>query len=462
MRAKPDELFVTIAKYVANPPEFSKEAYETARLSLLDSFGCAILALKFRECVKRITPLFTLEGGFPVIGTEYRTDPINAAFSIGSQIRWLDFNDTWLGQEWGHPSDNLGALLPACERKKGKQLLEAMIKAYEIQGVLSLSNSFNRIGLDHVMLVKIASTAVSTHLLGGSEQEITDALSNAFIDLGPLRVYRHQPNVGPRKSWAAGDACARALFHAFRAIRGEPGYATALSDPKWGFEHVLFQGKPITLTRGLGDYVMRHILFKTAFPAEFHAQTAVEAAFKLYPQIKDKWDEIEKIEIDTHESAIRIIDKKGPLHNPADRDHCLQYMVAIGLLKGSLKADDYEAEVASDPRIDKLRNKMVVRENPQFSKDYLDPEKRSIANKLTITIGGNTISHTQEYPLGHRRRREECVPELFKKYEHNIRTLPEIAPAAPELLKLFHDQKKVEELPITELMALFTPQDTRV
>lgn len=457
MRVKPDDLLVKIAKYVIDPPEFSQEAYETARLSLLDSFGCAILALKFKECVKRITPLFNGDKGFPIIGTAFRADPINAAFSIGSQIRWLDFNDTWLGQEWGHPSDNLGALLPACEKGKVKELLEAMIKAYEIQGILSLSNSFNRIGLDHVMLVKIASTAVTTHLLGGSEEQIINALSNAFADLGPLRVYRHQPNVGPRKSWAAGDACARAVFHAYRALHGEPGYSTVLSTPKWGFEHVLFQGKPLTLSRELNDYVMKHILFKTAFPAEFHAQTAVEAAFKIYPEIKGNWDQIEKIEIDTHESAIRIIDKKGPLNNPADRDHCLQYMVAIGLLKGKLTAEDYEAEAASDPRVDQLREKMIVKEHVPFSKDYLDPDKRSIANKLTVTIGGKTFSHTQEYPLGHRKRRQECIPELYKKYEHNIRTLPELAPVTPELLKLFYDQKRIENLPVTELMALFTP-----
>lgn len=457
MRAKPDDLLVKIAKYVVDPPEFSEEAYDTASLSLLDSFGCAVLALKFKECVKRITPLFGDDRGFPIIGTTFRTDPVNAAFSIGSQIRWLDFNDTWLGQEWGHPSDNLGALLPACENGNGKKLLEAMIKAYEIQGILSLSNSFNRIGLDHVILVKIASSAVATHLLGGSEDQILNALSNAFADLGPLRVYRHQPNVGPRKSWAAGDACSRALFHAYRAIQGEPGYATVLSSPKWGFEHVLFQGKPLTLSRDLNDYVMKHILFKTSFPAEFHAQTAVEAAFKLYPEVKDKWDQIEKIEIDTHESAVRIIDKKGPLNNPADRDHCLQYMVAIALLKGNLKAEDYEAESAADPKIDELREKMVVREHLPFSKDYLDPDKRSIANKLTVTLKGKTLSHTQEYPLGHRRRRKDCIPELFKKYEHNIRSHPLLNRQTSELLKLFYDRKKIEKLPVTELMALFTP-----
>lgn len=457
MRAPPDDLIVQIAKYVVHPPEFSQEAYETARLALYDALGCALYALRYNDCVKRITPLFDVDKGFPIIGTSLIADPINAAFSNGSLIRWLDFNDTWLGKEWGHPSDNLGALLSALEGKSVKELFEAMIKAYEIQGILALSNSFNKIGLDHVILVKIASAAVSTFYLGGDEDAVIRALTNAFADLGPLRIYRHQPNVGPRKSWAAGDACSRALFHAYHALRGEMGYPSVLSTPKWGFEAVLFQGNKLTIERPLKDYVMRHILFKTLFPAEFHAQTAVEAAISLHSKLKI--EDIEKIEVETHESAIRIIDKKGPLHNPADRDHCLQYMIAIGLIKGSLEADDYESEVAKDPRIDLLRSIMEVKENEDFSKDYLDPNKRSIANKLTIYLKGmkTPLTKTVEYPIGHRFRRDESLPELFKKFERNLRSRTNMTTQTPDLLNLFHDQRKTEALSISELMALFTP-----
>lgn len=461
MRAKPDKLLTDIAQYVINPPPFSKEAYETAAYALLDAMGCAILALNFSDCVKRIEPLFeNNQTGILIPGTNYLLNPIEAAFSIGSQIRWLDFNDTWLGQEWGHPSDNLGALLSVLPDDASlKTLLEAMIKCYEIQGILALTNSFNRVGLDHVILVKVASTAVSTHLLGGNEEKIINALSNAFADLGALRTYRHQPNVGPRKSWAAGDACSRALFHAYRAIKGEPGYPTVLSAPKWGLEAVLFDGKPLTQSMPLSDYVMRHILFKIAFPAEFHAQTAVEAAFQLHHLVKDKLDQIEKIEIETHESAIRIIDKKGPLHNPADRDHCLQYMIAIGLIKGSLTAEDYEAEMASHPLLDPLREKMVVKENKQFSKDYLDPDKRSIANSLIVTFkdGSKTPLIVQEYPLGHRLRRKEGIPKLKEKYENNIRSYPPLRGQIDDLIKLFNDIHKLDRLTLGNFRAHFTP-----
>lgn len=461
MRANPDRLLLDIADFVVNPPPFSEEAYETASYALLDSMGCAILSLTFPECVKRIKPLFENgSNGVLIPGTDYRLNPIEAAFSIGSQIRWLDFNDTWLGKEWGHPSDNLGALLAVISNsEKVSKLLEAMIKCYEIQGILALSNSFNRVGLDHVILVKLASTAVSTHLIGGSKEEIINSLSNAFADLGPLRCYRHQPNVGPRKSWAAGDACSRAVFHAFRAVNGEIGYPTVLSAPKWGLEAVLFEGKPLTLTRPLSDYVMRHILFKIAFPAEFHAQTAVEASFQLHPLIRSKIDDIERIDIETHESAIRIIDKKGPLHNPADRDHCLQYMVAVGLIKGSLVAEDYEAEMASHPHLDKLREKMVVRENMQFSKDYLDPDKRTIANSLQITFkdGSQTAKIVQEYPLGHRTRRKEGIPKLKEKFEENIRAYPPLVNQISDLMTLFQNPKKLQSLTMETFRGFFLP-----
>jgi 2-methylcitrate dehydratase len=360
-------------------------------------------------------------------------DPVTAAFNIGTLVRWLDFNDTWLAAEWGHPSDNLGAILAVADylsrnpqsqfrnpnlEYSVRDILLAMIKAHEIQGILALENSFNRVGLDHVLLVRIASTAVATHLLGGTREQIMNAVSNAWLDGGALRTYRHAPNTGSRKSWAAGDATARAVQHAFMAVKGEMGYPSALSAPKWGFSDVLFKGQPIKLARPFGCYVMENVLFKISFPAEFHAQTAVEAAFKLHPQVHDRLDQIERIEIHTHESALRIIDKTGPLHNPADRDHCLQYMTAIGLIFGALTADHYEDATATDPRIDALRAKMVVKEEPRYTREYLEADKRSIANAIQIFFrdGSATEKVEVEYPVGHRRRRAEGIPLLMDKF----------------------------------------------
>jgi 2-methylcitrate dehydratase len=429
-----DPLLTNIAEYVISFRIDSTEAIETARLCLMDSLGCAMLALKYPACTKLLGPIVpgaTMQNGARVPGTNFDLDPVQAAFNFGAMVRWLDFNDTWLAAEWGHPSDNLGAILPLADYLSRnskpismRDVLIAMIKAHEIQGVLALTNSFNRIGLDHVLLVRIASTAVATAMLGGSKQQIINALSNAWIDGGALRTYRHHPNTGSRKSWAAGDATSRGVRLALIAMTGEMGYATALSAPLWGFSHVLFGGKPIELSRPLGSYVMENVLFKISYPAEFHAQTAVECAIKLHPLVRDRLDEIEKIVIHTQESAVRIIDKTGELKNPADRDHCIQYMVAVPLIFGELTADHYEDKFAKDPRIDSLRAKMQVVEDKRYSLDYLDPAKRSIANAIQVFFSDGTTSEKVEveYPIGHRRRRAEGVPLLREKFEKNLAT----------------------------------------
>src|SRR5476649_455778 len=405
IRPQPDQVLVDIADYVLNYEVTSKLAHETARNCLIDTLGCGLEALEYPACTKLLGPLVpgtVVENGARVPGTNFILDPVQGAFNIGTMIRWLDFNDTWLAAEWGHPSDNLGAILAVSDylgrqaRMHGRppptvrDLLTAMVKAHEIQGVLALENSFNRVGLDHVILVRVASTAVVTALLGGSRDQIVNAVSNAWIDGGALRTYRHAPNTGSRKSWAAGDATSRAVRLALIAMTGEMGYPSVLTAKTWGFEDVSFKGKPLVLARPLGSYVMENVLFKISFPAEFHAQTAVECAVQLYPLVKDKLDNITRIELTTHESAIRIIDKSGPLNNPADRDHCLQYMTAIGLIFGNLTAADYEDNVAADPRIDALRAKMTVIEDKQYSKDYLDADKRSIANAVQIFFKDGT------------------------------------------------------------------------
>ena len=433
-----DLLLQQIADYVANFKTPSAEALTTARYCLLDTLGCGLLALKYPACAKLLGPVVPgtlVPGGARVPGTNYVLDPVTAAFNIGTLVRWLDFNDTWLAAEWGHPSDNLGAILAVADysarnTERGmrsltvRDVLLALIKAHEIQGVLALENSFNRVGLDHVLLVRIASTAVATHLLGGAREQIMNSVSNAWLDGGALRTYRHAPNTGSRKSWAAGDATARAVQHALMAIKGEMGYPSALSTPKWGFSDVLFKGRPIKLARPLGCYVMENVLFKISFPAEFHAQTAVEAALRLHPQVRDRLEQIERVEIHTHESAIRIIDKTGTLHNPADRDHCLQYMTAIGLIFGALTADHYEDATAADPRIDALRAKMVVKEEPRYTREYLEADKRSIANAAQIFFGDGSATDKVgvEYPVGHRRRRAEGIPLLVDKFKTNAAT----------------------------------------
>lgn len=434
-----DTVINDIADYVLNTKIDSTLAYETARLCLMDTLGCGILALNFKACTKLLGPVVpgaTLPGGARVPGTDYELDPIQAAFNIGTMIRWLDFNDTWLAAEWGHPSDNLGAILAVADylSRLGKtfnghvismhDVLTFMIKAHEIQGCLALENSFNARGLDHVILVKLASSAVAAALLGANKDQILRVLSQVFVDGQSLRTYRHAPNAGSRKSWAAGDATSRAVRLALITMAGEMGYPSALTSPKWGFYDVLFGGKTFKFQRPYGSYVMENVLFKLSYPAEFHAQTAVECAVKLHPQVINKLDKIKRIELFTHESAIRIISKEGELYNPADRDHCLQYMVAIGLIFGNLEAKDYEDEVALDPRIDALREKMCVIENKQFSKDYHDPMKRSIANSIKIIFmdDSETDLISVEYPIGHRRRREEGTKVLLEKFKNNLQT----------------------------------------
>ncbi|RZI51770.1 bifunctional 2-methylcitrate dehydratase/aconitate hydratase [Aeribacillus pallidus] len=466
-----DKLLEEIADYVLNKEIQSKEAFETARYVLLDTLGCGILALRYPECTKLLGPIVPgtiVPNGCRVPGTSYVLDPVHGAFNIGCMIRWLDYNDTWLAAEWGHPSDNLGGILAAADYisrtnvAEGKKplnmrtVLEAIIKAHEIQGVLALENSLNRVGLDHVLFVKVASTAVVTKLLGGGKDEIINALSNAWIDNSSLRTYRHAPNTGSRKSWAAGDATSRAVRLAFMAIKGEMGYPSALSAPNWGFEDVLFRGQKLKLARPLESYVIENILFKISYPAEFHGQTAAECAIELHPEVKDRLDEIEEITITTHESAIRIIDKTGPLLNPADRDHCLQYITAIGLIYGDLTADHYEDEIAQDPRIDALREKMTVVENKQFSKDYLDPDKRSIANAVQIRFkdGTETRQVVREYPIGHRFRRQEGLPKLIQKYENNLATrFPN--KQLKQILDVSLDQNVLEETFVHEFVNLF-------
>src|SRR5215468_470879 len=399
VRPKPDKVLVDIADYVAGYKINSKEAFDTARHCLIDTLGCGLEALSYPACTKLLGPIVpgtVVPNGARVPGTQFQLDPVQAAFNIGAMIRWLDFNDTWLAAEWGHPSDNLGGILATADwlsrnavaagRKPlvMREVLTAMIKAHEIQGVIALQNSFNRVGLDHVVLVKVASTAVVAPMLGLSRDAIIDAVSLAWVDGQSLRTYRHAPNTGSRKSWAAGDATARAVRLALMVAKGEMGYPSVLTAKTWGFYDVLFNGKPFVFPRPYASYVMENVLFKISFPAEFHAQTAVECAMALHSQVKDRLDTIKKITIRTHESAIRIIDKKGPLANPADRDHTIQYMVAVPLIFGRLTATDYEDDIAADPRIDALRARMVCVENKRFSRDYLDPERRSIANALTV------------------------------------------------------------------------------
>lgn len=462
-----DEAIETIANYVDSYEIDSDEALNTAALCLMDSLGCAILALQFQECTKLLGPVIDgtiVPSGCRVPGTNFVLDPIKAAFDIGIMIRWLDYNDTWLAQEWGHPSDNLGGLLAVSDylNQRGsnltvKDLLIAMIKAYEIQGGLALYNSFNRIGLDHVILVKIATAAVTTKLLGGNFNTIVNAISNCWVDGGPLRTYRHAPNTGSRKSWAAGDQTSRGLSFAFIAMKGEMGYPQALTAKKWGFYDVLFNKNSFQLPQKLDSYVIENILFKIAFPAEFHAQTAAECAILLHSEVNNRIEEIREIKIETHESAIRIIDKKGPLNNPADRDHCLQYIVALGLLFGDIKAEDYESEVAADKHIDFLREKMTVIEKKEFSLDYLDPEKRAIPNAITIFYQDGSSSKRIEvlYPLGHRKRRAEAIPLIFKKFENNLSTKFNEEKVA-EIIKLFKDKDRLHAISISALIDLVT------
>ena len=471
VRPNPDDVLVKIADYVLDKNIDSSEAYNTARNCLMDTLGCGLLALTFPDCKNLLGPYIegtSVPGGVRVPGTSFVLDPVKGAWDIGAIIRWLDFNDTWLAAEWGHPSDNLGGILAAADYLSQKNISEGkdsltmkdvltgMIKAHEVQGILALENSFNRVGLDHVVLVKVASTAVISSMFGLSKEQTIDALSQAWVDGQSLRTYRHAPNAGPRKSWAAGDATSRALQLVLITQKGQIGYPSVLSAPTWGFYDVQFKGNPFSLPREFDSYVMENVLFKISFPAEFHAQTAVEAAVILHDEIKDRLDEIEKILISTHESAIRIISKEGKLNNPADRDHCLQYMTAIGLLKGNLVAEDYEDDVASDPRVDQLREKMVIEEDERYSREYLEADKRSIANAIQIIFkdGSSTKKVEVEYPIGHRRRREQGIPLLIEKFERNLAT--QFSPSrSEEILAICSDQATLESTPVTNFMELF-------
>jgi len=468
-RPAPDEVLVAIAEYAKSFAIKSPQAYETARYCLMDTLACGFQALKYPACTKLMGPVVpgaVMPGGARVPGTSFELDPVQGAFNIGAMIRWLDFNDTWLAAEWGHPSDNLGAILAVADYLSRKRVMEGekpltvhdvltgMIKAHEIQGVLALENGFNRVGLDHVILVRVASTAVVTALLGGSREQIINAVSNAWVDGGALRTYRHAPNTGSRKSWAAGDATSRAVRHAFIALTGEMGYPSALSAKTWGFYDVLFKGKPFVLPQAFGSYVMENVLFKISYPAEFHAQTAVEAAMTLHSQVKDRLNDIERIVIETQEPGVRIIDKTGPLANPADRDHCIQYMVAVPLIFGRLTAEDYEDKVAHDPRIDALRNKMQVRENVTFTQEYYAADKRYIGNAIQVFFrdGSSTPRVQVDFPIGHRKRREEGMPVLVRKFESSVAAhFPQKQTGL--IQAAFADAAKLAAMPVNELVA---------
>lgn len=468
-----DQEMVDIVDYALNYTVSSDLAYATAWYCFLDTVGCGLESLEYEACTKLLGPLVPetkVELGVRVPGTNFELDPVQGAFNIGAAIRWLDFNDTWLAAEWGHPSDNLGGILAMADwisrknRSEGrpplimKDVFTAMIKAHEIQGCIALENSFNRVGLDHVILVKVASTAVVGAMLGLTRDELLNAISLAWVDGQSLRTYRHFPNAGSRKSWAAGDATSRAVRLALMAKAGEMGYPSALTAKTWGFYDVSFRGKPFAFQREYGSYVMENVLFKISFPAEFHAQTAVEASLHLYEEMKrigKSSDEIARVDIRTHEACVRIIDKKGPLRNPADRDHTIQYMVAIPLIFGRLTARDYEDDVASDPRIDLLREKILCSEDPQFTKDYHDPEKRSIANAVTIHFNdGSSLGEVIiEYPVGHKRRREEGMPLLLEKFKKNLARIFDQS-QQEKILALALDYEKFRNSAVDEVMTL--------
>ena len=468
-----DKVISDIVDYVLTYEIKSETAWQTAQYCLLDTLGCGFEALTYPACTKLLGPLVPgtlVPNGAKVPGTSYQLDPVQAAFNIGAIIRWLDFNDTWLAAEWGHPSDNLGGILAVADWlsrtaiAKGKppllvkDVLDAMIRAHEIQGIMALENSFNRVGLDHVILVKLATTAVVGKLIQLTRDELINAVSLAFVDGQALRTYRHAPNTGSRKSWAAGDATSRGVQLALIAQTGEMGYPSVLTAKTWGFYDVLFRGKEFTFQREYGSYVMEHILFKISFPAEFHAQTAAEAAMLIYTKLEQEGktsEDIKRIRIRTHEAAIRIIDKQGPLHNPADRDHCIQYMIAVPLIFGRLTASDYEDDVAKDTRIDELRNKMETEEDKQFTLDYLDPEKRSIANAITVELNDGSMMDEVivEYPIGHKRRREDGIPLLIDKFKINLARVFS-AKQQKAILDVALDSNKLINIPVHEFVDL--------
>ena len=464
-----DQAIIDIVDYALNYEIKSPVAYETAWNCFMDTLGCGLEALEYEACTKLLGPVaagVTVANGVKVPGTKHVLDPVQGAFNIGAMIRWLDFNDTWLAAEWGHPSDNLGAILATADwlsrttdkKFTVKDVLTAMIKAHEIQGCIALENSFNKVGLDHVILVKVASTAVVAQMMGLTRDQALAAVSLAWVDGQSLRTYRHFPNAGSRKSWAAGDATSRAVRLALIAKTGEMGYPSALTAKTWGFYDVSFKGNEFKFQRPYGSYVMENILFKISFPAEFHSQTGVEAAVTIYHQMQaagKSSDEIAKVTIRTHEACIRIIDKKGPLNNPADRDHCIQYMVAVPFIFGRLTARDYEEDIAADPRIDALREKIVCVEDPAYTADYHNPEKRSIANAITVEFTDGTIFEevAVEYPIGHARRRTEGIPLLIEKYKTNLARIYD-GDKQKKILDLCLDYDKLSSTPVNEFMDL--------
>ena len=476
-RPTPDKVIADIADYALSYEVTSELAYDTARYCLMDTLGCGLEALEYPACTKLLGPIVpgtVVPHGAKVPGTSYQLDPVQAAFNIGAMIRWLDFNDTWLAAEWGHPSDNLGGILATADWLSRTNLAEgraplamrdvltAMIKAHEIQGCMALENSFNKVGLDHVVLVKAASAAVVSKLLGLSRDQTIAALSLAWVDGQSLRTYRHVPNTGSRKSWAAGDATSRAVRLALMARAGEMGYPSALTAKTWGFYDVSFQGREFEFQRSYGSYVMENVLFKVSYPAEFHAQTAVEAAMKLHRQLAERGlnaSDLRSITVRTHEACLRIIDKQGPLANPADRDHCVQYMIAIPLIFGRLTAGDYEDAVAADPlwgpRIDAVRGRITCVEEPSFTRDYHDPEKRSIANSLRMELNdGTVLEETVEYPIGHRRRREEGLPLLVEKFKSNLRRRFD-GDRQQRILDASLDRERLESMAVNEYVDLY-------
>jgi len=475
-RMTADQVLQDIADYVIDYKVVSEEAVSTARNCLMDTIGCGLLALKYPNCTRHLGPIVPgtkVQNGARVFGRSFELDPVKAAWDIGTIVRWLDFNDTWLAEEWGHPSDNLGAIMALSDyisrvniaNHKSplsiKDVLEYMVKAHEIQGIIALENSFNKVGLDHVLLVRVASTAVATHMLGGNRDQIISALSQAWVDGSSLRTYRHAPNAGSRKSWAAGDATSRAVRLAMMTMAGEMGMPSVLTTPEWGFYDVSFKGREFSFSKKYGSYVMENILFKISYPAEFHAQTAVECALLLYPHIKEKLNEIERIEITTHESALRIIDKTGTLDNPADRDHCMQYMLAVAMIEGDLVAEFYEDTFhKKNPLIDELRNKMVLKEDKRYSKDYLAGDKRSIANALQVFFkdGSQTEKVEVEYPVGHRHRRQEGIPLLEKKFLNSLE-ITFTKEHSDRIYSLCLDKEKIEQIPVNEFMDMFLIKD---
>ena len=464
-----DQVIIDIVDYALNFEVTSPVAYETAWNCFMDTLGCGLEALEYEACTKLLGPVvpgLTVANGVKVPGTKHVLDPVQGAFNIGAMIRWLDFNDTWLAAEWGHPSDNLGAILATADwlsrttdkKFTVKDVLTAMIKAHEIQGCIALENSFNKVGLDHVILVKVASTAVVAQMMGLTRDQALAAVSLAWVDGQSLRTYRHFPNAGSRKSWAAGDATSRAVRLALIAKTGEMGYPSALTAKTWGFYDVSFKGQPFKFQRSYGSYVMENVLFKISFPAEFHSQTGVEAAMTIYHQMQAAGktsDDIAKVTIRTHEACIRIIDKKGPLNNPADRDHCIQYMVAVPFIFGRLTARDYEEDIAADPRIDALREKIVCVEDPVYTADYHNPEKRSIANAITVEFKDGTVFNevAVEYPLGHARRRSEGIPLLIEKYKTNLARIYD-TDKQKKIIDLCLDYNKLSTTPVNEFMDL--------